>query len=185
MADTHLMIDIETMDVEPTAAIVSIGAVIFDPRGDDNVDTLSNNFEIRISLDSNQRADRSFSASTMVWWMNQSEEARQATFMGDTVPLGIGLQNFSSWINRQKPKASRVWAKSPDFDCKILEHAFKNENLIWPFKFWESRCVRTALELAFSDGDFPNVVAGTAHDALADAKKQVIQIQHCYHILDI
>jgi hypothetical protein len=41
MPDRHLMVDIETLDTQISAAIVSIGAVVFDPRGEDYQETFS------------------------------------------------------------------------------------------------------------------------------------------------
>jgi hypothetical protein len=41
------------------------------------------------------------------------------------------------------------------------------------------------MELAYPEGDFPWVhMDGPAHDALADAKKQAVEIQHVYHVLE-
>ena len=42
------------------------------------------------------------------------------------------------------------------------------------------------MELAYPLGDFPAVdVDGALHDALVDAKKQVVEVQHAFHILGI
>lgn len=41
------------------------------------------------------------------------------------------------------------------------------------------------MELAYPEGNFPMVeVDGPLHDALVDAKKQVVEIQHVYHVLE-
>jgi hypothetical protein len=173
------MIDIETYDTEVSAVILSIGAVTFDPRGcayDENV------FHTTISAKS--QPDRSISQSKKNWWEIQSAEARDNTFGGKQVALGMAMDNFARWVNRLAPTCTRVWAKSPDFDCSILIHACKQNNIYWPFKFWESRCVRTIMELAYPEGEFPHIaMEGPAHDALADAKKQALEVQHCYHVL--
>lgn len=181
MPDRHLMIDIETGDTEVTAAIFAIGAVVFDPRGQGH--DLGNHFSMTIDMDS-QASTRTTSEATMAWWDQQSQEAKEATFGSPNGSLPAVLREFSRWVNCLSPTCTRVWAKSPDFDCSILVHAFKQQGLYWPFKFWESRCVRTIMELAYPEGDFPHVIMeGPAHDALADAKKQVIQVQHSYYIL--
>ncbi len=178
MADRHLMIDIETYDVEITAVILSIGAVAFNPRGE----TLDDEFHIKLSTAS--QSDRTTSDSTVTWWEQQDEDAREATFGGKKIPINIALTAFVHYINRLKPTCTRVWAKSPDFDISILAHACKQQSIRWPFKFWESRCNRTINELAYPEGDFPHMeVDGPKHDALADAKRQALEIQHAYHVL--
>jgi hypothetical protein len=176
------MIDIETLDTEVSAAIVSIAAITFDPRGESIDDEQT--FSVTIDQRSNSFHGRTTSDATIAWWKAQSPEAQNATFGGPHTELSTALRKFTSWINCLRPTCTRVWAKDPDFDITILRHACDGLNIRWPFKFWENRSCRTAIELAYSEGDFPCIVMdGPAHDAVADAKKQVIEIQHVYHVL--
>lgn len=180
MPDRHLMIDIETYDTAVTATILSIGAVTFDPRGE-TYDT--DVFHTTISAKSQH--DRTVSESTREWWKQQSQEAQDNTFGGAQVSIGLALDNWARWVNRLKPTCTRIWAKSPDFDCSIMIDACRQHGIYWPFKFWEARCCRTIIELAYPEGDFPHIdMEGPAHDALADAKKQALEVQHAYHILN-
>jgi len=182
MPDRHLMVDIETLDTSVTAGILAVGAVVFNPRkeGFDEGDT----FHITISQESNKAQGRSVSAATLAWWAQQSQEARDSVFNGSSVSLGLGLGEFTRWVNKIQPTCTRIWAKSPDFDCSILAHACNEQNIMWPFKFWEARCCRTIMELAYPMGDFPVMAMdGPKHDALADAKVQVLEVQHAYYVL--
>lgn len=186
MNNAHLMLDIETMDVQHSAAIVAIGAVVFDPRRSDKREDLTNCFSAKVSLESNAKAGRSMSASTIQWWLNQSKAAQEATFLGETLPLGLALREFVTWVAKQEVRPTRIWAKDPDFDCVIVQDACQQMNERWPFKFWESRSVRTIQELAFPDGDHPTwdtEEGGVQHDALSDAKAQVLMVQLCHEIL--
>lgn len=176
------MIDIETLDVEITAAVIGIGAVVFDPRGE----TVEDTYQVIIDAESNKRHGRTVSKRTLEWWAQQSPEARAAVFDGKKVHFQNALIDFVAWICKLQPTCTRVWANSPDFDCSILAHACKELGIIWPFKFWETRCVRTVKELAYPEGDFPHVeMDGPAHEPLADAKKQVIQVQHSFYVLGV
>jgi len=182
MPDRHMMIDIETLDTAVTAAILAIGAVVFNPRGE----ILEDTFHVTISADENEKHGRTVSRSTVAWWHQQDQEAQDAVFKGPHVPLNLALANFAQWVNRMVPTCTRVWAKSPDFDCNILIHACAEQNVLWPFKFWEGRCVRTIMELAYAGGDFPHIdMEGPKHDALADAKLQAMQVQHSYYVLGV
>lgn len=182
MPDRHLMIDIETLDTIVSAAVLAIGAVVFDPRGEGFDEDLT--FKVTSSRRSNAAHGRSISASTEAWWAQQDVDARAAVFDGPHVPLNLALDNFARWVNKLSPTCTRVWAKSPDFDCSILMHACKEQGVIWPFKFWEARCCRTVMELAYPLGDFPVMaMEGPKHDALSDAKVQVLEVQHAYHVL--
>ena len=177
-----MMLDIETLDTEPSAAIIAIGAVSFNPRGAGYEE--DDTFHMTISKRSNLAHDRSVSQSTLAWWKNQSQEAQQSVFGGPHTPLHLALDGFTRWVNRHSPTCTRIWAKSPDFDCVIMINACKAQGIYWPFKFWEARCVRTIMELAYPKGDFPWMeMDGPAHDALADAKRQVLEVQHAYHVI--
>lgn len=182
MADRHLMMDIETLDVETTAAIVSIGAVVFNPRGDGITDALE--YSVTIDRKSNEAHGRTVSPATLEWWEAQSEEAKRKVFGGPHTELSTALRQFTTWINILNPTCTRVWAKDPDFDVNIVAHACRSLGLMWPFGFYESRSVRTAMEMAYPEGDFPRMaVDGPKHDALTDAKEQALCIQHAYYVL--
>jgi DNA polymerase III epsilon subunit-like protein len=64
MPDRHVMVDLETLDTQISAAIVSIGAVVFDPRGEDYQET----FSLTIDEKSNRWHGRTVSDATLEWW---------------------------------------------------------------------------------------------------------------------
>jgi hypothetical protein len=179
-----LMVDLETMDTANTAAILAIGAVFFDPADENTTAELkAASFSRTISLPSNEVAGRTISASTVMWWMQQNDAARRRLYDGELVPLNQALNHFVQWIDSLKPKPIRLWAKDPDFDNSILANAFANQNMRWVFPYWSTRSVRTIIELAWPDGDKPDVMDGTAHDAIDDAIQQVKHVQLAYQKL--
>lgn len=184
MPDRHLMVDIETLDTEITAVILAIGAVAFNPNIPPHEGTSEHEFSCTINK--KHQHGRTISDDTVAWWDQQSLEAREAVFGGPHEHLVTALRNFTAWINELRPTCTRIWAKSPDFDCAILRNACEQAGIMWPFKFWETRCVRTVLDMAYPEGDFPHVdIPGAKHDALVDAKVQAVEIQHAYHVLNI
>ena len=70
----HLMIDLETMGNKPNAPIVSIGAVFFEP----STGELGEEFYRVVSLKSSMDGGAVPDPDTIMWWMQQSEEARSA-----------------------------------------------------------------------------------------------------------
>lgn len=180
MPDRHLMVDIETLDIQPSAAILQIGAVVFDPRGEDYQET----FSLTIDEKSNRFHGRTVSDATLEWWSQQPSEARRRVFGGPHTELSDAMRSFTGWINALAPTCTRIWAQDPDFDVAILAHCCRMLDIIWPFKFWETRSCRTVKELAYPEGNFPGIAMdGFKHEALADAKVQVIAVQHSYHVL--
>ncbi len=176
---THMMVDIETMDTRPSAAILSIGACVFDPLGDD----VSETFEVLMSLESNEAEGRTISAATVAWWLNQAKEAQDALFKGKITGLRHGLAKFKVWAAGHNPRVQRIWANDPDFDVVILSDAMKSVGGQWPFAYWMNRSVRTVAELAFPDKDELDTIKHrlraekTHHRAVDDAVMQARLVQ--------
>lgn len=175
-----VMVDIETMDILPTAAIVSIGACKFDVAGRSTRDELmESTFYTNISMESNQKFGRTFSASTIEWWFKQDKAAQRALFEEPILPLNTALLKYRMWLEQQN--ADRLFANDPDFDIVILNSALRDIGDRSPFAYHQHRSVRTTIELAYPhDEPMPNVETGIAHNARDDAIKQALIIQHCY-----
>jgi len=176
----QIMVDIETMDTEPTAAIVSIGAVCFDKRIFSTRDELdARSFYINISLESNEVVGRTFSASTLTWWLKQSKEAQKSLFEEPMLPLKAALVKYRMWLEKQP--ADRYYANDPDFDIVILNNALKQIGDRSPFAYYQHRSLRTTIEDAYPDDEvIPTIDIGIAHNAKDDAIKQAMMVQQCH-----
>lgn len=152
----RVMIDIETLGLEPGSAIVSIGAVRFDRDG------LGDTFEASVNLTSCEEAGLEIDADTLEWWLGQGEAAREQLTGGDD--LGDALADLRIWYR----DADEVWANSPSFDCEHLERAFDAVGVNAPWEFRDERCYRTLRSLTDVDVAWD----GVEHDALDDAKYQ-------------
>lgn len=177
----QLMIDIESMSTEPDAAILSIGACTFYLHGDGPEDT----FYTSITLESNEKEKRHFSASTMTWWLSQKPEALAALFDG-AIPLRLALTQFTRWASNTPTKVTEVWANDPDFDVVIIRQACAATGINWPFPFWVNRSVRTVGAWAFPDPEELEQVKagcigeGVMHNAKDDAIAQAKLVQQAY-----
>lgn len=167
----HLMIDLETMGNGPYAPIVSIGAVFFDPNtgiGDDD-------FQVNISLESSMRYRARTDASTILWWMEQGEDARKALF-NDTQDLSTALSWLSDFIGKHSnPRFVQVWGNGASFDCVILRNSYSLTGQQPPWQWWNDRDVRTIVEMGKVIGFDPKrdmPFDGTRHNALDDAIHQ-------------
>lgn len=184
MSQQAVMVDIETMDTAPSASILALGACLFAPSAKDDEQTLrAQSFDATISLKSNMALGRTINADTVMWWLTQSKEAQKGLYEGTILNLANALITFRQWIERQSPRPCRIWAKDPDFDITILNHAYAMIGDRLPFHYADSRSVRTITEVAYPDGDQPLIVVGDAHKASDDAIKQALTVQHCWHRL--
>ncbi len=176
----HLMLDLETMSSEPTAAIVSIGAVFFD-------ETLGPTFKRNVSLESSQQWGLTISASTIDWWFTQSPEARAHLYDPTPIPLGNALSEFSEFFREYADltdftpaKSTYVWGNGATFDNVVIRNAYKQVGLIVPWGFRYDMCFRT-LKTQFDPQGLLYKDPGLAHDALSDA---VGQAEHAMRILE-
>lgn len=158
------MTDIETMGQRFDAPVLSIGSVFFD------LDTgfIKSEFYRAVDIDSAFRFGRT-NGSTVKWWMQQGDAARQAAIKG-TENLPKVLQDFSAFY-KQHPKAP-IYGNGPSFDMTILEHAYARCEINVPWAFWNIRDCRTMKDLGEAIGYTVPKLQGTAHNALDDAKHQ-------------
>lgn len=175
----HLMIDLETMGVKPDSAIVSIGACKFDMKNGSILDS----FYQAISLVDSVKQGRSMCPETILWWMTQGQDAREA-LMSNTTSLKHALTRFQLFVKGQEDGI--VWANDPDFDCVILRENMESVGLMYPFKFWNHRSLRTAKHLSHPNGDFPSFhhENSTAHNALDDAVKQAAEANFAVKLIE-
>ncbi len=167
----HLMIDLETMGNKPNAPIISIGAVFFDPSCGDT----GPEFSISVSLESSMLLGASPDASTVMWWMQQSDEARRSVTNPEAT-LSCALQQLSEFVAEHgNSKSLQVWGNGASFDCVILRNSYSIAGLATPWQWWNDRDVRTIVELGRVAGFDPkrdSPFEGTRHNALADAVHQ-------------
>ncbi|AUU85010.1 exonuclease [Leclercia sp. LSNIH1] len=172
---THLMVDLETMGKKPGAPIVSIGAVFFAPSSGKTGAEFYQVINLESSMSFGARPD----ASTILWWLKQSPEARSAIVVDDTVGLVEALEQFLDFIAENAANGSRtvqLWGNGSSFDCSLLEAAFELADTPFPIPHWNYRDVRTVVELGKAVGlnsRYEIPFEGDQHNALADARHQV------------
>jgi DNA polymerase III epsilon subunit-like protein len=176
MANTDVMIDLETLDVTPTASILTIGAVRFDPFGDDIAEPSCDKLYIKVDLDSCDRYGGTVSDSTIEWWSNQSKAAQEEAFD----PLGrIPIEEAMNQLYKFCWGGKRVWSHGATFDIPICEFYFRKVGKAIPWQFWEARCTRTLFDIGI-DPKRPPVLK---HHALEDAWNQAVGVQNVFKAL--
>ena len=169
----HLMVDLETLATSPDAAILTIGAVLFDPKGQGIIDKI----EIRPTIeDQTEIYNRSINDATMEWWGKQSPEAIEEA-MGDRDRVSFEEamnQLYKFCWNRSRC----AWSNGASFDVVAMDHAWKQLGKNTPWNFWDIRDTRTLYDIAgvkLKDGGHV-----TSHKAVEDAERQAIVVQQGY-----
>jgi DNA polymerase III epsilon subunit-like protein len=174
--NSDVMIDLETLDVLPSATILTIGAVKFDPFGDDVNEATCEKLYIKVDVDSCDRIGCTVSQSTLDWWANQSKAAQEAAFDPDgRIPIEEAVQQLYKFCWGAK----RVWSHGVGFDIIILENIFRKVGKAIPWQFWEARDTRTLFDIGIN----PNRPPVLAHHALEDAWNQAVGVQNVYRAL--
>lgn len=172
----HLMIDLETMGTQPTAAIVSIGAVFFDPETGE----LGNEFYEVIDLYSAMAFQgTTVDADTIKWWLKQSSEARSEIVKDNCANLVVALAKLRQFMSSSCDLSSlKVWGNGASFDNVILRNVYtrlKKDGIPNIWRWYNDRDVRTMVDIGRALGFDPKrdmPFDGVQHNALADAKHQ-------------
>jgi hypothetical protein len=157
----NVMVDLETLGKGSNACVLSIGAVVFTPHG-----VTDDKFYIRVDEESCVRAGLEIDASTVMWWLKQSDAARRELTARTGISIISALSAFTAWY----PEGAVFWGNGATFDNVILSNAYKAIGFEKPWPYWGDRCYRTMKAM------YPEVTAdpfsGVAHNALDDAVHQ-------------
>ena len=172
---THLMVDIEAFGKKADSPVVSIGAVFFDP----STGNTGSEFYKVISLESAMASGGVPDASTIIFWLKASPEARSELVMDDAIPLDDALLQLNEFIAENAangPEYVQVWGNGATYDNVLLEASYDRTGIRCPWKFWNNRDVRTVVELGKAVGCEPRYEIpfdGEPHKAISDALHQV------------
>jgi hypothetical protein len=167
-----VMLDLETLSTRPESVILTIGAVKFDPWGDD-VDTEHGLYH-RVNVDEQLTLDRHVQEETVQWWGKQPPEVFEEA-MGES--NRVGLETMCADLNRFLVGVNNIWCQGPAFDIVILENLYRQLVKPTPWQFWQIRDSRT---LFGTHGDPRSKDRKAAHNALMDCYYQAIGVQEIY-----
>jgi 3' exoribonuclease, RNase T-like len=167
-----VMLDLETLSTRPESVILTIGAVKFDPWGDD-VDAESGLY-FRVDVDEQLVLGRHVQEETVAWWGKQTAEVREEA-LGTTDR--VSLDDMTRSLNRFLVGVDNIWCQGPAFDIVILENLYRQLIKPTPWQFWQIRDSRTLFGV---HGDPREKDRKAAHNALMDCYYQAIGVQEIY-----
>lgn len=183
-----LMVDIETLGLEPGSVITDIGVALFDPKGDGVIRSA----QWAIYVHDAQAQGLTIDWSTVEWWHRQESRTRDAIFdceLTQRSSLKQALSWLKEWVHgscwwADAPPSGygipdRVWAKGPQFDHVLLEHAYRACGMMVPWQYKQPRDVRTLLDAAGN----PHVRTPEGfveHDPEWDCILQVLEVQRAF-----
>lgn len=180
----HVMIDTETLGRTPGSVVRSVAAVEFDPQTGET----GRQKVWKIDLADSIRYGFKVEASTLKWWMMQSDEARREFVEGAETPLEDFLEDFMQFIAAtDEGNDFTLWCLQLDFDVAMLRSMYSWYNLnvyrcdeeVLPWNFRKVRDVRPYMGALDSAGLLPPKVADR-HTPLADCLAQI----NCVHLVE-
>ena len=174
----HVMLDLETMSTMSNAAIVAIGAVVFDP----DTGEMGGTFYCNVDLESSAAYGLHIHGGAVMWWLERSEEARMA-LLADRLPLDEALRRFTRYL--QAFGEVFVWGNGATFDNVILANAYEAAGLERPWSYKNDRDVRTieGLGQEICNAAEERERAGIHHHALDDAIYQARYVSKIWQAL--
>ena len=162
----HVMIDIEALGQGVTGHILSIGAVKFDKTS-----LGCRTFYVVLA---HGQPGRTIDGRTTQWWMNQSQESRDAIWGKgiERVPLPSALGQLRAFC----AGCQGIWANPAAYDLSMLTHAAHQSGVGALWKRQHERCARTMKTMHPAKSSFPKR-KGVHHNALDDAIYQAQWMQ--------
>lgn len=168
-----VMLDLETFGNGPSAAIIQIGAVEFDPmrRG-----VFRRKFATDIMLQSCIVKGCTIDASTVDWWKGQGLDKLKQR---NAVNLEVALAAFLKWWKNAECGTTgpgvepvSVWGNGSSFDVSIMEFAFRACGLQQPWFYRNVQDLRTLKRNALFRGMPEPAKREAAHVGVVDAEDQ-------------
>jgi len=178
MRSVNYMLDIETLSSGQNALVTSIGAVEFrlDPPFDDEQWNLGRTFKVNVDVNSAQNEGFQISATTVMWWLQQSREAVAAMLERPTpILVRSAFEALANFLTRDRAGTVKplVWGNGENFDNRVMREGYDLLNMRCPWHYRSDRDMRTFMEIAHRRGIFVEVPRNPLeHDALEDAKVQ-------------
>ena len=202
MQTLNITFDLETCALCPTAAVMSIGAVVWNDKAEDTPFALDDGFEKGVSfyrhvdLRSSFLDGFAFDKKTSEWWSSQDDKVKKAVLDYDDNPLepiDCVVDDFFCFIQDTKKEVSakeiKLWSQGADFDIAILRNICDKYNMEIPVNYRNFRDHRTffmegaRLLCDKSGAEFDPERAyllvdqyegdGEAHDPIFDCKKSI------------
>jgi hypothetical protein len=172
----RLVIDLETVGPAPNGAIAAIGAAYLD---DDKIVRVES---CCVDPGSCVELGMTIGWREVHWWMQQSKEAREATFGSLRIapmPLPAAIHWLVEGMQVHGP-IDEVWAHPAGFDLAILETAFAVVGAPWDR--WKARDITTLFKHHFPD--VRKTQSKLEHDAGSDAEAHATDLIRCLRVRD-
>lgn len=179
---THVILDLETLDTSPKAAIIAAGIVILNP---DLEVKFAGEYILTAPLDNPYEDGRygnyKVSSSTVDWWRaNQQDEARYYIQDSGTYSILRDMLTVLSTdiLNNTEKDNFLIYGNPSTFDITIIENSFKQLRIQTPWSYHQTACLRTVARFIPQEVKDAITFEGIMHTPLADAYHEAKELIH-------
>ena len=145
--------DLETLGVNETAVVLSIGCIYIDSMEPCTYrDLMKNSFFVKLDAKYQiEKLNRQVTSSTIEWWGKQSNAAKIRSYKPskDDVTPEVALQQLRQFVY-DNTKQSRVKCYTRgSMDVIVSEHLAKQVDIKLPWVYNDFRDVRTAVDILY------------------------------------
>lgn len=177
-----IIIDCETLSLANNAAILQIGAVLFDLYADEFtiIDRFVMNVDPKEQIESGKF---NVNQQTEIWWEARPDDVKASVF-SNQVSIKIVMQalvdKVNQWMSHDTEAQVKIYHRGYDFDGPILRNACRYIGAMPLMKFNRLGCVRNFINerMGLSCGFIPGVgpIDERRHNALADCTNDAYQM---------
>lgn len=160
------MIDLETLGTGENKVVIQVGACYFDRMTGVIGDTFKRNIDARDAVKEGFQMD----ASTVYWWMMQSEAARMSVTQGQLLPIRQVFEELNDFLANSKC----IWSHAT-FDFVTITETYRKLDMKPSFRYQSARDIRTLMDL-FNVSVDKTTRTGLHHDGLDDS---IHQVKYC------
>lgn len=172
-------LDIETLGIESTSVILSIGMLhVIDNTPTTYEQLLANSIFLKLSAtDQIKNYARTIDRGTIDWWAKQGDLPRKISFdrnAFEDIPVLEAIETLCRWIDSKKKGAEICWIRGT-LDQVCLDSLFRaagKENL---FNYNIYRDVRTALQILYPDMEQNGYVSIDTKKCIGFDKSKVLK----------
>jgi hypothetical protein len=144
-------LDIETLAVESTSVILSVGMTyVSNTEPKSYQDILDNSIFVKLKAKEQIANNRFVDNSTVDWWSKQCDFAKERNFYPKKTDFSVdeGIAVLQKWVNERAKKDDICWIRG-SLDQMCLDSLFRSVDAEPLFKYNMYRDVRTAIDIMY------------------------------------
>lgn len=167
----EVMIDLETLGNGENKCVIQIGACYFDRETGEIGKTFECNIDAKSATDAGFQLD----ASTVYWWLGQSDAARQSILADPKLPIKEAFDQLNTFL----ADAKCIWSHAT-FDFVTIMETYRKLDIKPLFSYRAGMDIRTLINITGVTFD-KTLREGVHHNGLADA---IHQVKYCMIAFD-